>query len=408
MSTNWAGNIAFDPRRVRRPGTVDELCRLVAASTRIRALGTGHSFSRLIEGPGELVSVAGLPATMHLDGAQVTVAGGVRYGELARYLDGAGYALANLGSLPHISVAGACSTGTHGSGDRNGNLATAVSAVELVGADGDLVTVRRGDPDFPGVALGLGACGIVTRLTLDVVPAYDMRQWVYENLALDRLTGHFADIMAAGYSVSLFTGWTAPRIDQVWLKRRVDEPGAADAPPVRWGATLADGPRHPIPDLPPEQCTEQLGAPGPWYTRLPHFRLEFTPSSGLLNQSILDTAMFLEDDAEGAQGTLLLETARLSETFYEHLRRHPVPVEEIAIRGLANNSMALDVYCWLAYRLHALEERLAPLDARPHWAKLFRAAPPPYPRAADFVALLRRYDPAGKFRNEFLDRYFPA
>jgi len=410
VSTNWAGNIAFDPRRVRRPGTVDELCRLVAASTRIRALGTGHSFSRLIEGPGELVSVAGLPATMHLDGAQVTVAGGVRYGELARYLDGAGYALANLGSLPHISVAGACSTGTHGSGDRNGNLATAVSAVELVGADGDLVTVRRGDPDFPGVALGLGACGIVTRLTLDVVPAYDMRQWVYENLALDRLTGHFADIMAAGYSVSLFTGWTAPRIDQVWLKRRVDEPGAADAPPVRWGATLADGPRHPIPDLPPEQCTEQLGAPGPWYTRLPHFRLEFTPSSG----AELQSELLLPRGSGGAAVAALAGIRDRLAPVLQVCEIRTVAADELWVSpSYRRDSVALH-FTWVKDAaavdpvLAALEERLAPLDARPHWAKLFRAAPPPYPRAADFVALLRRYDPAGKFRNEFLDRYFPA
>jgi alditol oxidase len=409
--TNWAGNIAF-PGRVHRPGSVEELRRLVAGSTRIRALGSGHSFSTLLEAPGEVVTVAGLPPFMELDGPSVTVAGGVRYGELAGYLDRAGYALPNLGSLPHISVAGACSTGTHGSGDRNGNLATAVSAVELVTADGDLATVRRGDPDFGGVALGLGGLGIITRLTLDVVPAFEMRQYVYDNLPVEQATGHLDEILASAYSVSLFTAWSQPRIDTVWLKRRVDEPGAGDPPPTRWGATLADGPRHPIAGLPPEQCTEQLGVPGPWHARLPHFRLEFTPSTGDELQS-----EFLVPRPAGVAALRALAG----------IRERLAPVLQVCeIRSVAadelwmspsyrRDSVALH-FTWvkddaaLAPVLPVLEEVLAPLDARPHWAKLFTAddVRALYPRWADFVALLARYDPAGKFRNDFLDRYFPA
>jgi xylitol oxidase len=414
--TNWAGNVVFDPARVHRPASVEQLRGLVAGSTRIRALGTGHSFSRLVEAPGELVSVAGLPPAMDLDpgAGTVTVAAGVRYGELSTFLDGAGYALGNLGSLPHISVAGACATGTHGSGDRNGNLATAVSALELVTAEGDLVRVRRQDEDFAGMVIGLGALGIVTSLTLDVVPAYEVRQYVYDDLPLDRLDAHLPEILASAYSVSLFTGWTGPRIDQVWLKRRVDE-DRAGPPPRSWlGATLADGPRHPIPGLPPEHTTEQLGRAGPWYARLPHFRLDFTPSSGDELQS-----EYLVPRESGVEAGAAVAG----------IRDRVAPVLQICeIRSVAADDLWLSPsyrrdtvalhFTWVKDSdavtpvLAALEERLVPLGARPHWAKLFGTAPEVirarYPRWPDFRRLVRRSDPGGKFGNAFLDRYLES
>lgn len=180
--TNWAGNVSFGARRFHRPSSVTELRRLVAGSDRVRALGTAHSFNRIADTSGDLVSVAGLPERLEIDPGRrtVTVGAGMRYGELATRLYASGWALHNLGSLPHISVAGACATGTHGSGEHNGGLATAVTSVELVTADGELVTVSRiGDgADFPGMVVGLGALGIVTALTLTVEPTYDLRQYV--------------------------------------------------------------------------------------------------------------------------------------------------------------------------------------------------------------------------------------
>ena len=187
-ATNWAGNITFRASRVHRPESVEELQALVAGSPRVRALGTGHSFNRLADTPGEQVSVAGLPRSIVVDGAAgtVSVAAGMRYGEVAVPLHEQGFALHNLGSLPHISVAGAVATGTHGSGAALGNLATAVRALEMVTADGELVTLdRTGDGDtFRGAVVALGALGIVTRLTLDVLPTFDVAQHVYDDVPL--------------------------------------------------------------------------------------------------------------------------------------------------------------------------------------------------------------------------------
>jgi alditol oxidase len=417
--TNWAGNVTFSAQRVRRPASVGELRRIVAGSERVRALGTGHSFNPIADTPGDLVSVAGLPKVMEIDAgrATVTVSAGLRYGELAGPLNEAGWALRNLGSLPHISIAGACATGTHGSGDGNGNLATAVSAVQMVTADGDVVTVSREDDRerFGGLVVALGTLGIVTSLTLDLVPAFRVRQYVYEGLPRDQLDEHLADIFASAYSVSLFTGWRGGKINQVWRKCLA---GAGDSPgpaPSRWlGAAPADGPRHPVPGMPAAYCTQQLGVPGPWHERLPHFRLEFTPSSG-----------------EELQSEYLVPREHAVEALaaIDRIRDRVAPVLQISeIRTVAADdlwlspsyqrpSMAIH-FTWIkdtsAVRpvLAAIEDQLAPLRARPHWGKLFTVSPAVvrglYERLPDFQRLRGHYDPAGKFGNELVDSYVPA
>ncbi|MDQ7907368.1 FAD-binding protein [Phytohabitans sp. ZYX-F-186] len=411
-TSNWAGNVTFTAARLHRPSTVAELQALVAGAERIHALGTGHSFSRVADSPGDLVTVAGLPPVMDIDSAAgtVTVSAGLRYGELAPYLDGKGYALHNLGSLPHLSVAGACATGTHGSGVRNGGLATAVSAIELVTAGGELIQLTRADGDlFDAAVVGLGAFGVATRLTLDILPAFEVEQYVYDDLPFDALRGHFTEVMAAAYSVSAFTRWAGPTLRNVWVKRRVDEPLP---PPVEWlGAVRADGPRHPVPGMPAENCTEQLGVPGPWHARLPHFRLEFTPSSG----EELQTEYFVAR-ADAVAALEALDT----------VRDRIAPVLQICeIRTIAADRLWLSPaygrdsvafhFTWIkdaaavAPAVAAIEERLAPFGARPHWGKVFAMAPEVvaerYPRLRDAAALARAHDPRGAFRNEMLDRY---
>ncbi|GAA2390157.1 FAD-binding protein [Dactylosporangium salmoneum] len=402
---NWAGNIEFGPARVHRPETVEQVQRIVAGAARARVLGTGHSFNPIADTPGDLISVAGLPADIRIDRERgtVSVAGGVRYGELARELDAAGYALHNLGSLPHISVAGAVATATHGSGVGLGNLATAVAGVEIVTGGGELVSLGRGDADFPGSVVALGALGVVVRVTLDVVPAYQVSQHVFERLPRAQLDAHWEEIAGAGYSVSLFTGWRGDTVDQVWIKRRE---GDAPAPAELFGAGPAAGARHPIAAMSPVNCTEQGGVPGPWHARLPHFRLEFTPSAGDELQSEYFVA---RADAVAAFAAV------------ERVRDLVVPALQISeIRTVAadglwlsphyeRDSVALH-FTWVPNNdlvlraVEALEAELAPLGARPHWGKVFRRAPR-LPRTSDFVALAERLDPRGTFRNAFVERH---
>ncbi|WP_083460083.1 D-arabinono-1,4-lactone oxidase [Jiangella muralis] len=408
--TNWAGNLTYGATRIHTPSSVEELQDVVARTGRIRALGSRHSFSDVADTTGELVSVAGLPPRVDVDAAArtVTVAAGLRYGDLAEQLHRQGWALHNLGSLPHISVAGAVATATHGSGDGNGNLATAVAALHLVRADGELVTLRRGEPDFDGAVVAFGALGVVAAVTLDVVPAFDVRQVVYDDLALDTVGERFDEIFAAAYSVSVFTDWAATT--RSWVKHRLGD-GDWTPDPEWMGARAADGPRNPVPGMPAVNCTEQLGVPGPWYDRLPHFRLEFTPSSGDELQS-----EFLVPRAHGVAAFGAVAA----------LAGHIAPVLQICeLRTVAADELWLspsygrDVvgfhFTWrkdpegVAPVLARIERALAPYEPRPHWGKLFTVAPEQvrerYPRLADVRRLRGEYDPDGCFGNAFTARY---
>lgn len=403
--TNWAGNIEFGAQRLHRPRTLAELREVVAGAGRLRVLGSGHSFNRLADTDGDLVSLADLPrsAEISADRTSVRIDGGMRYGDLAARLGAEGLALHNLASLPHISVAGAVATATHGSGVRNGNLATAVSGLEILRADGEIVTLDGSSPDLPGAVVGLGALGVVTALTLDVVPAFDLRQYVYDDLPETALHEHLDEILSAGYSVSLFTRWGGAGIDQVWLKR--SEPMEGDF----FGARPAGGPRHPVPGMPTANCTEQGGVPGPWHARLPHFRMEFTPSSGAELQSewhLPRAASLAAIDAVAGLRERVAAVLQVCE------------IRTIAADGLwlsphhERDSLALH-FTWIADTeavlpvVADLEAVLAPLGARPHWGKVFTTAPSElraaYPRFADFADLAGRFDPRGAFRNPWLE-----
>jgi len=404
--------------RVRRPRTVAGLAAVVAGSTHARALGTGHSFNRIADTVGDLISTAGLPPVADIDtaAATVTAGAGVRYGNLARRLDAAGWALPNLGSLPHISVAGACATATHGSGDRNRNLPAAVRAMELVTADGSLLTLDR-DADagrFPGAVVGLGALGIVTTLTLDLVPAFGVRQYVYDDLPAGQLTRDFDEIMGAAYSVSVFTRWRGGRHTQVWLKHRDGDPETFPAGRPWRGARPADGPRHPVPGSPASTTTTQGGVPGPWHERLPHFRLGFTPSSGteLQTEYLLPRrAAVPAIEALTALGELFAPVLLISEI-------RTVAADDAWLSTACQQDSVAFHFTWAldpgAVRpvVAAIERELVPLGARPHWGKVFGMPPQAvrarYPRWDDFRALARTLDPAGKFRNDFIDTYFPT
>lgn len=409
--TNWARNVTYRASRIHHPGSLDELRHLVARAEQIRPLGTRHSFNDLPDSPGVLVSLDDLPQVVDVDTAAATakVSGGIRYAELARRIDAKGFALPALASLPHISVAGACATGTHGSGMRNGILATSVSEIGVVTATGELVVIRRGDPDFDGAVVNLGALGVVASLTLDLVSSFAMRQHVYEDLDLAVAADHLAELSASGYSVSLFTDWRESRLTQIWIKQRSDEPNPPVPAQPWFNATPASGPRHPVAGISPASCSEQMGIPGRWYERLPHFRPEFTPSTGDELQS-----EYLIPFEYGAPALLALDQIR-------H-RIHPV-LQVCEIRTVAadrfwmspcqgRHTLAIH-FTWIADPsavlpvVSVVEQLLTGFDARPHWGKIFTMPSETvarlYPRLDDFRDLTVRYDPTAKFRNRFLD-----
>jgi xylitol oxidase len=403
--TNWARTVTYTAREFHRPRTLEELAALVAASARVRVLGSGHSFNRIADpGPdGVLLSTAGLPQVMDVDTAArtVRVSGGVRYAELARTVHAHGLALPNMASLPHISVAGSVATGTHGSGVGNGPLASAVREVEVITADGRTGTMGRDDPRFDGVVTSLGALGVVTALTLDLEPAYEVEQRVYTELPLAELD--FDAVAAAGYSVSLFTDWRRPSFRQVWVKRRTDRP-AVDFP---WAAPAA-GPLHPVPGMPAGNCTEQLGVPGPWHARLPHFRAEFTPSSGeeiqseylLPRSAALDALHAIDGIRETVAGVLQICEVRTVATDSQWLSpAHGRDSVALHFTWVRDEAAVLPV-------VRRLEEVLDPFDPRPHWGKVFEIPSAVlrgrYPRFTDFRDLVRVLDPSGTFANAFV------
>ena len=406
--TNWAGNIAFGAPDFYRPSSLSELQAVVARSGRIRVLGTGHSFNDIADSPDAQVTLAGLPAEVSVDSARslARVATGLSYAQIVDRLDKQGFALRNLASLPHISVAGACATATHGSGAANQNLASAVASQTLVTADGDLVELARED----GAVVHLGALGVVSNLVLELVPSFDLSQCVYEDLPLDTLDDHFDELMASGYSVSMFTDWRASRLTQLWIKQPPGLPSPVTQEPW-FTASPALSARNPVPGAPPENCTEQLGVPGRWYDRLPHFRAEFKPSAG-----------------DELQSEYLLPVAQAVPALHalNEIRDRLAPVLLICeIRVIAADQLWLSTcyrqdsvafhFTWIPDTatvlpvVTLLEHQLAPFAPRPHWGKVFTTPPEElrarYDRLPDFLDLMHRLDPPGKFRNAYTTRY---
>ena len=405
IERNWGGNYEYRAERLHVPRSLDEVASIVASATRLRVLGSRHSFTGIADST-ELLSLAELPADVVVDhdASTVSFSAGLTYGELATALNEAGLALANLASLPHISVAGAVATATHGSGDANRNLAGAVAALELVTADGERIEVARGAPDFDGFVVGLGALGAVTRLTLDVEPAYDVRQRVFEGLAWDALAEHFDEITASGYSVSLFTRW-GEAIDSVWVKHRVTDTPEAPQQEL-FGARAATADRHPILGLDTVSVTPQLGQAGRWSDRLPHFRMGFTPSNG---DEIQSEYFVAREHALGAIEAVRRVGARLRPLLLVSEIR-TIAADELWLSPQYRQDTVALHFTWrldpdgVLEALRHVEAALEPFAPRPHWGKVFRSnAAGNYERLPDFLALLDRHDPRGTFRNAWLE-----
>ena len=410
--TNWAGNLEYGTDRVHYPETADAVKAIIDKTSKLRPLGSQHSFNTIADSTENLVSSKKLNSVISLDKAQhtVTVEGGIKYGELVQYLHDNGYALHNLASLPHISVAGSVATATHGSGVGNGNLATGVSALEFINGAGDTVQLSKHDGDiFQGAVVGLGALGFVTKITLDLVPAFEMQQVVYRNLPMDALRENFAAIMSAGYSVSLFTDWRNRNINEVWVKHRIED-GPITFPAGFYGATLAEQNMHPVEGQPAESCTEQMGIPGPWFERLPHFRMGFTPSAGVELQS--EYFVPLENGYDAFMAVEKLHDKIAPRLFISEIRT--IAADELWMSPCYRKPCVAIHTTWkqewdaVSHLLPQVEAQLAPFNPRPHWGKLFTLKPSVLQqrieRLADFRELVKQHDPKGKFRNAFLDK----
>lgn len=400
---NWAGNVTFRAPRFAAPTTLDQLAELVRGARSVRAVGSRHTFSALADSDDLMVSVEEMTGavTVHAERGTASVPAGMRYAEAARELDAAGWALGAMASLPHITVAGAIATGTHGSGDAAGSLSDAVVALDILRADGELVTVHRGDADFAGAVVALGALGVVTRVELAVEPSYRMTQVVDRGLPWDAALDDLDAVMGSADSVSLFTRWADPeRIEQVWRKTRGEV-----APAALPGAHRAGEAGHPLPGGPAENCTDQTGAAGPWFERLPHFRAEFTPSHG----EELQSEFFVprQRAAEALQAVRALGPQLQALLYVSEIRS--IRADDLWLSGAYGRDTIGIHFTWrrdepaVRALVPTIEAALAPFDARPHWGKVFTADPVTiasrYPRWAEFVDLRERWDPRGVFRN---------
>lgn len=409
--TNWAGNLTYHTDNLYTPKTVEELQDIIKKIKKGRTLGTTHCFNTIADSTENQISSAGFNQIISLDKEKntITVGGGIKYGELCKYLDENGYALHNLASLPHISIAGACATSTHGSGIKNGGLATGVIALEMVNGKGEIVNLSRekdGD-EFTGALVGLGALGLVTKVTLSLQPTFKMKQVVYQNMPMSALEKDFEKIMSSGYSVSLFTDWRNKNVSEVWIKSKSED--MQTIAPEFHGATLATKNLHPIEKLDAINCTEQMGVEGPWYERMPHFKMGFTPSSGKELQSEFFVAF-----EHAYEGMMAIE--KLNEEIFPHLmitEVRAIAADDLWMSPFYKKTCVAFHFTWkqeteaVLALLPKIEAALEPFSPRPHWGKLFTMKPSilqaRIEKLNNFKTLMKKHDPEGKFRNEFIE-----
>ena len=407
---NWAGNYVYKAKNLHEPKSVEEVQALIKKLDAQKALGSCHCFNNIADSPLNQISTKNLSGLVSLNeqAMTVTVGAGTKYGDFAPGLHEKGYAVHNLASLPHISVAGACATATHGSGVALGNLASSVAAIELVNGNGEIVELKRGDDLFDAVVVNLGALGIITKVTLDVQKTFEVRQDVFQNLPLESLKENFEAILSGGYSVSLFTDWQDQKVSQVWVKRKMED-SLKDLGKDYYGARAATRNLHPITELSAENCTEQMGVPGPWYERLPHFRMGFTPSSGEELQS-----EFFVPREKALNAILALEKKRSligPQLMITEIRT--IAADNLWLSPCYQKDCVAIHFTWkqnakeVGELITMIEQELEPFEYRPHWGKLFSIDPTilasRYEKLPEFIALAKQFDPQGKFRNDYLN-----
>lgn len=411
---NWAGNLEYSTDKIYYATSVEDVQQLVKKYSKLKVLGTRHCFNTIADSKYNFISLGKMNNVVALDenARTVTIEGGMKYGELCPWLNSKGFALHNLASLPHISVAGAIATATHGSGVKKGNLSTAVAALEIVTADGHVMHLSKKDGEkFYGAVVGLGAIGVTTKVTLSIQPAFMMRQYVYVKLPVSHMKEHFDEIVSAGYSVSLFTDWQTDNINEVWIKSREDDTVNSKPKTDFFGAKPAAKNLHPIAELSAENCTEQMGVPGAWYERLPHFKMGFTPSSGKELQAEYFVPHHNAVDA-------ILAIQRIGKIIGPHLfisEIRTIDADNLWMSPCYKQPCVTIHFTWkqewdaVSKLLPLIEKELAPFNAKPHWGKLFtlssKVLASRYEKMSEFKKVIAQYDPHEKFRNEFLEQH---
>jgi xylitol oxidase len=401
---NWSKNVDFNDRAFLQPESLAELQELVSSNAKIRARGTAHCFNEIANTSSYAISLAKMPKIIEISAAtsSVTVSSGLTYGELAPALHDQGWALNNLASLPHISIAGSISTGTHGSGIKNQNLANQVLSLDIVTAEGELRHIDRTNPAFNALVVGLGLGGIVYQYELKIEPTFEIRQVIYPEIPLDILQRNFDQIMGTAYSVSYFTDWSSAQVGNLWCKFRDSEV----IPESVGGSAKADKKYHPIPSVDPVACTDQLGETGDWHQRLSHFKLEFTPSVG----EEIQTEFFVDrkDAAAAIEAVSKLGEEITPLLWITELRT--IAADDLWLSGAYQRDTLAIHFTWkkdLAIYpvIEKVEAALRPFNYRPHWGKVFTAdgkfLSSVYPKMSEFKALVEALDPASKFENTF-------
>jgi xylitol oxidase len=407
---NWAYNHTFSARAIHRPESIDEVRHVVAAAHRIHAVGSRHSFNGIADSAGALIDLGGIDPEFVIDPDRrtVTAGAGANYGVLAAWLHPQGWALHNMASLPHVTIGGATATGTHGSGDRLPTLSAAVAELEIVTATGDMHVVRRGDRYFDGMVVSLGTLGVVTRIALDIQPAFSMRQDAFEGLEWDTMLADLDAVMSAGYSVSLLTKWSGPAVTRLWIKTRLEHDAPAEVSAEHLGAT-------PAVQVSPNVTLTGLaalnpfgGMPGPWSERLPHFRPGVDPGTvGHLQSE------YMLPRTRAAEAISLLRA--MSDRIDPHLLTSEIrsmTADDLWLSPAHGRDTIAIHFSWardleiVPVISAEIERMLLPLGGRPHWGKIIHTKAeglaPLYPRLAEFRELAQSMDPGGKFRNAFL------
>lgn len=424
--TNWAGNQSCHPTAVHRPSSQEEVSDIVARaasrSETVKAVGSGHSFTPAALTDGHLLDLGLLRRLVEVDrSAQtVTVEAGISIADLNDLLHGLGYALPNLGDIAYQTISGAVSTATHGTGRTLGGLATRIRSLRLIAGDGSTVDLSPSqDADLLEAArVSVGALGIVTQLTLDVVPAFRLRAREGAD-KLDRLLDGLDEHVATNDHFEFF--WI-PHTDWALTKanNRTDEPLARVNPIRHWyqksflenyafGTVCRVGRMRPswIPRL-----ATALPSSGDTTYVDDSFRI-FT-SKRIVKFVEMEYAIPREHCAEA------LRRIRDMIRSQGHLVSFPVEVRFTASDDIPLSTATGRETAYIAVHMFKGMEHdayfrdvaaiFADYQGRPHWGKVHELnhneLAPLYPRWSDFMAARDRLDPTRTFANAYTRRVF--